>query len=628
MFGLDGAASTAVDVAVVVLLTLLAGCVSGLTLSLFSIDETYLKTLADSAEKNPVKAHQAKRILQVVRTPHWLLVTLLVCNAGAVEAMPLLLDELLNPAAAVAISVVLVLIFGEVIPQAVFVRHALPIGSFFSYPLQFLMIVTAPISWVVGKLLDVLVGHRTAVLYRRHELAAFLMLQQELGSPLDDHGDAFDATVKHDSFRRSVELTHDVHSPLMNSAASPTRDHTHSVADRVRETFAGVEHLNQPTDNEISVMLGVLSLAEGTAASAIKTRPDDFVCVSADAVISQSLVVHVFMSGFSRILVHEGNNSGNIIGYIRAQDLVRFAIAPKSTVTGGGGGSGSSTSGNFLSVDANPNNNNNSNSRRKSATATAAKENEETIPLRQESEASFEKANDVHAKLRVAAALNVHTVLTIEGNVGLRQLYQQFLVPNSPQLALIVDSSNDTSSFGPQSAIGRTVFLKRTGPGSLDQVAAPSNLSMTGLLAEKLSSDMKSERTTSPPPSEASPNRHSSLRVLGLITMVDLMEYMHKASFPDETDRNLPDQIVRRIRQQEALHELKMHHAPRIPFVDPLSSTTTGRRATGAVMVPPSTPLTLRTPAPRSRATTDMYSQRPPQDTTRTRGPLSGYGAM
>lgn len=46
-------------------------------------------------------------------------VTLLLCNACAMEALPLFLDTLTDPATAILVSVTAVLVFGEVLPQAV-----------------------------------------------------------------------------------------------------------------------------------------------------------------------------------------------------------------------------------------------------------------------------------------------------------------------------------------------------------------------------------------------------------------------------------------------------------------------------------------------------------------------------
>lgn len=55
----------------------------------------------------------AKRIKPVLERPHVLLVTLLVCNALAAEALPLVLDRLADPITAIVVSVTVVLLFGE-----------------------------------------------------------------------------------------------------------------------------------------------------------------------------------------------------------------------------------------------------------------------------------------------------------------------------------------------------------------------------------------------------------------------------------------------------------------------------------------------------------------------------------
>lgn len=60
----------------------------------------------------------AGRLLPLVVKPHWLLCTLLLCNAACMEALPLFLDRLLNPVGAILLSVTAILLFGEIIPQA------------------------------------------------------------------------------------------------------------------------------------------------------------------------------------------------------------------------------------------------------------------------------------------------------------------------------------------------------------------------------------------------------------------------------------------------------------------------------------------------------------------------------
>ena len=94
-----------------------AGVMSGLTIGILSINmlDLEIKTVIGNAEE----IRQAKVVMNILQHHHWLLVTLLFCNACALEALPIFLDRIVPSAYAILISVVAVLIVGEVIPQAI-----------------------------------------------------------------------------------------------------------------------------------------------------------------------------------------------------------------------------------------------------------------------------------------------------------------------------------------------------------------------------------------------------------------------------------------------------------------------------------------------------------------------------
>lgn len=98
-------------------LVISAGLMSGLTLGLMSMDLVELEVLKRSGTFKEQK--YAAVIAPIVSNQHFLLVTLLLCNACAMEALPLFLDRLADPVTAILISVTAVLVFGEVLPQAV-----------------------------------------------------------------------------------------------------------------------------------------------------------------------------------------------------------------------------------------------------------------------------------------------------------------------------------------------------------------------------------------------------------------------------------------------------------------------------------------------------------------------------
>jgi len=86
---------------------------SGLTVGLASINRLSLEI---DAEKDKEVEKKAKKIFNVIDRFHWMLVTLLFCNAAAMEALPLALDKLVPGWAAILCSVTGVLFFGEIIP--------------------------------------------------------------------------------------------------------------------------------------------------------------------------------------------------------------------------------------------------------------------------------------------------------------------------------------------------------------------------------------------------------------------------------------------------------------------------------------------------------------------------------
>jgi metal transporter CNNM len=103
-------------IGIVILLIMMAGFMSGLTVGLASIDKLDLEIKMAIGTESEKKS--AVVIGKVTYNHHWMLCTLLLCNATAMEALPLFLDRLLSPIAAVLLSVTCVLIFGEVVPQA------------------------------------------------------------------------------------------------------------------------------------------------------------------------------------------------------------------------------------------------------------------------------------------------------------------------------------------------------------------------------------------------------------------------------------------------------------------------------------------------------------------------------
>ena len=86
----------------------LAALAAGLTMGMLSLDPLML-LVKIRASRSPDEKRQAESLLPIVKQHHLLLVTLLLLNSLANEALPLFLEKLLSPVASVLLSVSFVL---------------------------------------------------------------------------------------------------------------------------------------------------------------------------------------------------------------------------------------------------------------------------------------------------------------------------------------------------------------------------------------------------------------------------------------------------------------------------------------------------------------------------------------
>ena len=90
---------------------------------------------------------------------------------AASETLPVIADPVLGGGLqAVLVSVVLVIIFAEIIPQSVCSRFGLQIGAAMVWPTRVIIGITFIVSYPISKLLELLLGAHSGVVYRRAEL--------------------------------------------------------------------------------------------------------------------------------------------------------------------------------------------------------------------------------------------------------------------------------------------------------------------------------------------------------------------------------------------------------------------------------------------------------------------------
>ncbi|KAJ3152141.1 hypothetical protein HK101_001835 [Irineochytrium annulatum] len=243
---------------VIVVLVMLGGMFAGLTIGLMSLDETNLSILMKSG--TPAEKLCAARILPIRKNSHLLLVTLLLANTVVNETLPVLFNYIdLEGYQAVLFSTALIVVFGEIIPQAVCARYGLQVGAFLAWPVRILIWLLYVIAFPIAKLLDYILGHKGAIVYRRAQLKEFVAL----------HGEDFEG-------------------PL--------------------------------TREEVSILRAVLELRDKTVAT-IMTSITDVVMLPLEARLDRATINFLLQAGHSRVPVYNMDPE-DVIGVVLVKQLV------------------------------------------------------------------------------------------------------------------------------------------------------------------------------------------------------------------------------------------------------------------------------------------------------------------
>lgn len=186
-----------VTIGICIFLTLSAGLMSGLTVGMMGIDIFVLEMKLENG--TPEEKSAAWRLIPILHKHHYLLVTLLLCNATCMEALPIYLDKLVPEFWAILISVTCVLWFGEIIPMAICTGpKQIKIADKLAGTVNFLMIATGIFSYPISLMLDCILGEDHVVKWYNnndlktildlHSKKAIKELEEELGLEVDVQG--------------------------------------------------------------------------------------------------------------------------------------------------------------------------------------------------------------------------------------------------------------------------------------------------------------------------------------------------------------------------------------------------------------------------------------------------------
>ncbi|KAG5472525.1 hypothetical protein LSCM1_03926 [Leishmania martiniquensis] len=273
-----------------------AGFFVGLQIALFSIDRLFLRVLTTTG--TPKERQQARSLLGVLQLQHWTLVALVLMNAIFVMTLPILLETMFDELTALIVSITAVLFAGEVVPLAVFVRWAIPVCSYFIHAIWLAIVVTAPVSYPMGKVLDRVLGHREEPL-DREDLAALIAGPQ---------------WEENEEESAMVEVT----------AVSVGDDGGGADGARATEEERSPYQL---LESEVKMLQAAMLLSTDTVRQHLRTKAEDAFMLSSRNSLDREAILRILTAGYSRVPVYFGENRRHIIGALIVNSLVSLCFS-------------------------------------------------------------------------------------------------------------------------------------------------------------------------------------------------------------------------------------------------------------------------------------------------------------
>eukprot|EP00931_Biecheleriopsis_adriatica_P070784 TRINITY_DN44594_c0_g1_i1.p1 TRINITY_DN44594_c0_g1~~TRINITY_DN44594_c0_g1_i1.p1 ORF type:complete len:589 (-),score=140.40 TRINITY_DN44594_c0_g1_i1:71-1837(-) len=265
----------ALKISAIFVLSALSAVFSGLNLGLMCLDCNQLVCLANAASRKDAdkeakqQAVWAKRILPLRKDGNTLLCTILLGNVMVNSYMTILLGEMWDGTIAVVASTLIIVTFGEILPQSICYKHGLRIGSTLVPLVTFFWYLLLPVVKPLALILDKLFGEEMGQVLDRQQLVALINYQR----------------------KRAPHLM---------------------------------------TEEEAKIFRGSLDFSARTVQNIMVPLSECF-CLDAHAVINPGLCAAVAAAGYSRIPVIDRNRANHkkqfaVVGLIHVKDLLLLEV--------------------------------------------------------------------------------------------------------------------------------------------------------------------------------------------------------------------------------------------------------------------------------------------------------------
>ncbi|RLC37758.1 hypothetical protein DRH27_03575 [Candidatus Falkowbacteria bacterium] len=248
------------DYIIIIFLVLFSALFSGLTLGFFSLNKDDLERKVKLGNK------KAEKVFKVRKNGNLLLCTLLIGNVAVNSTLSIYLGSIASGFVAGLMATSLIVVFGEIIPQAAFSRYALILGAKLAWLVKLFIFVLYPICWPLSWVLNKILGDEIPTVYSKHELM------------------------------------------------------------KIVEDHEGMKESEIDSDEE-KIIKGALSFSEKQVKDILTPRIEVF-CLPAKQAFDKEIMKKIIESGHSRIPVYNKNRD-DITGVLYSKDLIGNDIKEK-----------------------------------------------------------------------------------------------------------------------------------------------------------------------------------------------------------------------------------------------------------------------------------------------------------
>ena len=311
-----------------ILVTICVTCcafASGLTIGINSFD--YTEMLIKTRSGTPDEKRYAEKILPVLKNHHLLLVSLLLWNALAAEALPIFLDGLVTESwQAIVISVTLVLFVGEIIPAAILTGPRQLQIAFYLVPLVYLVgkrsmgnTLYHTYFQCTTHLFNSPSNPSPDTLFRRISFLSCGLSHRKAA------GFSLRRRRRYEYAPHTLEYTLLTH-PLICPCHVPSRTSSLvGVTVYNRKEIATMMNIQQEEggslhEEEVNIIGGALKFRDMVVHDVMTPEKNVFM-LSSNEKLNHKVLSEIFKSGYSRIPVY-GSDRHDIVGLLLTKDLI------------------------------------------------------------------------------------------------------------------------------------------------------------------------------------------------------------------------------------------------------------------------------------------------------------------